>query len=333
MFNFSSVKKILIIRFSSIGDIVLTTPVMRCIKAQHPNIKIHYATKSSFKCLLEHNPYIDHIHVLDRNLHHLIQELWAENFDYIIDLHNNIRSHRIALALLKRVGRVHKLNLGKWLLVNTKSNLIPTSHIVERYLDAASALQITNDQQGLDFFLPPELNMYGLPLPASHRHNYIAWVIGGKHKTKVFPANKIINICRMIDLPVVLLGDGGDKLMGDTIASEVPSVFNAAGLLSIHASALVVQEASVVVTNDTGLMHVAAAFGKKIVSLWGSTVKEFGMYPYMPQAKFNYRTIEEQNLPCRPCSKIGFSECPKTHFKCMNDINDTDVAEAVKGFL
>jgi len=326
-------KKILIIRFSSIGDIVLTSPVLRCIKNQYPDAKLHFVTKVQYKGLLEYNPYIDKIHTLERNISKLIQQLWAENFDFIIDLHNNIRSHRICIALLKRVGRVYKLNFAKWIIVNTKTDLLPTLHVVDRYIEAASHINLKNDNKGLDFFLPPSMNLNQLNIPSVFKeNNYIAWVLGGKHNTKIFPAEKIINICSKLNFPIILLGDSNDQTNGELIAQAASIVYNFAGKLSLFESAMVVKNASVVVTNDTGLMHIAAAFQKKIVSLWGSTVKAFGMYPYMPQAKFDYRIIEVANLSCRPCSKIGFKVCPKKHFKCMNEINENEVLEAILNF-
>ncbi|OQA02145.1 MAG: ADP-heptose--LPS heptosyltransferase 2 [Bacteroidetes bacterium ADurb.Bin408] len=327
-------KKILIIRFSSIGDIVLTTPVVRCIKKQHPDIAVHFATKSAYKGLLEHNPYIDKLHLLDRSLHKLIQELRDEDFDYVVDLHNNIRSQRVCLALLKRVGRVYKLNFAKWLLVNTKTNLLPPVHIVDRYMAAAEALEITNDKQGLDYFLPQGTSIGRFSFSGMLNSTpYIAWAIGGKHTTKILPEDKVRNVCALLKCPVVLLGDNNDKERGEAIASGLPHVINATGQLNLHESALVLRDAAVVVTNDTGLMHIAAALGKKIVSVWGSTVKEFGMYPYMPQAKFNYRTIEVNDLDCRPCSKIGFKACPRKHFRCMREQDEQTILNAINSFL
>jgi len=327
-------KKILIIRFSSIGDIVLTTPVMRCIKKQHSETAIHFATKSACKGLLENNPYIDKLHLLDRSLHKLIQELRDEDFDYIVDLHNNIRSHRICLALLKRTGRVYKLNFAKWFLVNIKTNILPPVHIVDRYMSAADALEINNDMQGLDFFIPEETSLSQYPFAGTLNDlPYIAWAIGGKHTTKILPADKVRNICTLLKHPVVLLGDNNDAQRGEFIASGLSHVINATGLLSLHESALVLKDAAAVVTNDTGLMHIAAALGKKIVSIWGSTVKEFGMYPYMPQAKFNYRIIEVNDLDCRPCSKIGFKECPRKHFRCMAEQDENTILNAINDFL
>ncbi len=149
----SLLKKILIIRFSSIGDIVLTTPLIRCVKKQL-NCELHYLTKKQFSSILENNPYIDKLYTYSNNLNALIPELKSENYDYIIDLHNNIRSHLVKFRLFKAGSNVNKLNLKKWLLVRFKVNLLPKIHIVERYFNAAKKLKVTNDGQGLDYFIP-----------------------------------------------------------------------------------------------------------------------------------------------------------------------------------
>ena len=128
---------------------------------------------------------------------------------------------------------------------------------------------------------------------------------------------------------MILLGDGNDKIQGDQIVSAAGNnVLNACGLYNINQSASIVKQSKVVISHDTGLMHIAAAFGKKIISVWGNTVPEFGMYPYQPDP--DSRIIQVENLKCRPCSKLGFKKCPKKHFRCMNDINTKHVARLAR---
>ncbi|MEQ9415680.1 MAG: glycosyl transferase, partial [Cyclobacteriaceae bacterium] len=129
--------KILIIRFSSIGDIVLTTPVIRVLKTQVDNAEIHYATKARFAGLLKENPYVDKLHLLDDKLGLLITDLKREKFDHIIDLHNNLRTRIIKFSLGVKSSSFNKLNWEKWLMVNLKINKLPSLHIVDRYLQAA----------------------------------------------------------------------------------------------------------------------------------------------------------------------------------------------------
>ncbi len=317
--------KFLIIRFSSIGDIVLTTPVIRCIKKQVEGSIIHYATKQQFLPVIKANPYIDKIHCLNNKLSDLVKELKAEKFDYIIDLHHNLRTFIIKSRLKILDFSYNKLNIEKWLLVNFRINRLPDVHIVDRYLQTVSLFDVINDNKGLDYFIPedekPELSL----LPGDFRQGYIALVIGAKHNTKKLPLNKIINLCNLLLHPVVLLGGYEEKETGEAIKNNTNTlVYNACGKISINQSAFLIQQARIVITHDTGLMHVAAAFKKKIISIWGNTVPEFGMYPYMPDPAS--QIIQVKGLPCRPCSKIGYQSCPKKHFRCMNEINESEIA-------
>lgn len=322
--------KILIIRFSSIGDIVLTTPVLRILK-NTPGLKaeVHYATKKAFASFLGNNPHIDLVHTYDGNLADLIKRLRAEKFDYIIDLHNNLRSTLLKLALRRPSRSFHKLNIEKWLLTKFKINRLPALHIVDRYLAAAGKFGVQNDHKGLDFWLPPAGADWPEIVPNHFKGGFVGFVIGGMHATKRMPLNKIMEICRLLDKPVVLLGGADDAENGKKIAEKLGSkVFNACGRLSLNESALLVKKARVVITHDTGMMHIAAAFSKPIVSIWGNTIPEFGMYPYMPQSPERSHVIEIKGLPCRPCHKIGYKKCPKGHFDCMEKIDPAQVSQA-----
>ena len=318
--------KVLLIRFSSIGDIVLTSPLIRCLKIQSPETEIHYLTKKQNHSLLIANPYISKIWLFDENLSELIPDLKAQNFTFVVDLHKNVRSKYVRLKLGKPSTSFPKLNFRKWLLVNTKINLLPDIHIIDRYFYSLQKLGIRNDGKGLDYFIPQaeEVDLSGL-LP-SYEADYIAFSIGGNHYTKVFPEDKIISVCKSLEKPVVLLGGKEDKDRGDRIAGQCgSSVINGCGIYTINQSASLIRQSAKVITNDTGLMHIAAAFRKHIISLWGNTVPAFGMYPYLPE-KFckNSSIMEVKNLSCRPCSKLGYERCPKHHFRCMND-QDTDL--------
>jgi ADP-heptose:LPS heptosyltransferase len=319
--------KILIIRLSSIGDIVLTSLIVRCLKNQVKNAEIHFVTKQQFKSILESNPYIDKVHVLGENFGDLIHELIPEKFDYIIDLHHNFRSARLKRRLKGKAFSVNKLNWQKMLLIRFKINRLPQKHIVDRYLETTSSLQVENDGKGLDYFIPEKeaFKMSDLPAPFQ-KMGFVAFVIAGTYNTKKLPVEKIIEICQKIDYPVILLGGKKEFDEGEKVLSQSKgNVLNYAGKISLNRSASLVRDAKVVLTNDTGLMHIAAAFQKKILSFWGNTVADFGMVPYQPHPVS--QRMEVENLKCRPCSKLGFQKCPKKHFRCMNEIN---VDEAVR---
>ncbi|MDD3876752.1 MAG: glycosyltransferase family 9 protein [Bacteroidales bacterium] len=324
-------KKILVIRFSSIGDIVLTTPVLRCLKTQLQDCTIHYVTKSVYKGLLEHNKYIDKVICLENNLNDLVHILKNEHYTDIIDLHNNLRSHLLTFKLGIKSTSFNKLNIKKWLLVNIKVNKMPPVHIVDRYMASVAYLGVCNDYLGLDYFISENILA---PVGYIPDKPFIAWIIGGKHNTKLFPVNKIINICKNITFPVVLLGDSNDAVRGSSISEGNPNIINACGKLSLDESVRVIEHSTVVLTNDTGLMHIAAALNKKIISFWGNTVPSFGMFPYLPTStKENSIIFENLDVKCRPCSKIGFKECPKKHFKCMVDIREHEVLEAINSMM
>lgn len=321
--------KILIIRFSSIGDIVLTTPVVRCLKQQCIGVEVHYLTKASYKEVLAANPYIDKLHLLDKNEKPLLQTLKGEGYDYIIDLHHNIRSLRFKLALGVRSRSFDKLNWAKWLLVKLKINLLPDHHIVDRYMATLLFLGIKNDGQGLDYFIPENSQLPENQLAPVYRAGYVAFVIGGQHETKMLPREKILAICQAIQTPVVLLGGPEDKLKGDWIAAQGNGkIFNASGSFKLNESVDLLRKAQLILTHDTGLMHIAAAFRQKIIVIWGNTVPAFGMYPYLPDNQ-DFLSFE-QTLECRPCSKIGYSACPKGHFKCMQQQDTAAIAAAVR---
>lgn len=326
--------KFLVIRFSSIGDIVLTTPVVRILKQQVKGAEIHYLTKLSSKPILEYNPYIDFLWTFDKSLDEILPNLKAEGFDYIIDLHNNLRSLKVKSALGKKAFTFNKLNIEKWLLVNLKINHLPAVHIVDRYVKTLSEFKVFNDLAGLNYFIGDKNEITQNDLPDFCKDGFIALVIGAKHSTKKMPREKIIQLAKNLNYPVVLLGGPEDANNGYEIEKQVGNlIFNACGKFKLNQSASIIQQSKLVITHDTGLMHIAAAFNKPIISIWGNTVPEFGMSPYLPQAPANSIIFEVQNLKCRPCSKIGFEKCPKQHFKCMMEQDVEAIANATKQFL
>ncbi len=316
--------KILILRFSSIGDIVLTTPVVRCLKQQLNGCEIHYATKSRFASLLQDNPYIDKVHLLENSLPDLIKELRQENFDFVIDLHHNLRTFFIKKLVNGKSFSFNKINFEKWLMVNFKINHLPSEHIVDRYLKTVETLGVKGDRRELDFFLNEEEAAFGKVF--STKNNYIAFAIGGQFNTKKMPPERIVELINSLRKNVVLLGGKEDEAAANFIASKTKLVGNFCGKISIHQSAAIIKYADAVITHDTGMMHIAAAFQKKIVTIWGNTIPQFGMQPYLQNDLFFNAEVDD--LKCRPCSKIGFDACPKKHFNCMNlqNINSIKLA-------
>jgi ADP-heptose:LPS heptosyltransferase len=278
------------------------------------------------------NPFIDKIHCLEDNLSSVIKNIKEEHFDYIIDLHNNIRSYIIKSRIGIKSFTVNKINFRKWLIVNFKINWLPDIHIVDRYIETIKFFGVQNDGKGLNYFISNEEKVDLNSLPFPFRNGYIAVVSGGKHASKQIPAEYIIALCRLLHFPVILLGGTEDQHVGKMIAESVgENVFNACGNYNINQSAYLVKQALLLITTDTGLMHIGAAFNKIILSVWGNTIPEFGMSPYLPHP--SSKIYEVKGLYCRPCSKIGFKKCPRRHFRCMKDQDIKKIAETANKLL
>jgi len=292
--------------------------VIRCLKNQIPNCDLHYLTKKKFHSLLEHNPHLTKIHLFDDNFISTFQSLRKEDFDVIIDLHYNIRSKLFSMFLNKPTYSFDKENFNKWLYVVTKRDRLPKTHIVDRYMESTKTLGVINDYKGLEFF-PCECERLDKTDLPDHfvDSNFIIFSIGGTHFTKRMPTNKWLEILTKVPFPVILIGGMEDLVEGNRIAlSPVGKdriIWNACGKLTIGGSANLIKMSSLVISHDTGMMHIAAAYKKPIISIWGNTSPRFGMFPYLTK-NFN---LEVNKLNCRPCSKIGFSKCPEGHFNCM----------------
>lgn len=329
--------KILVLRFSSIGDIVLTSPVLRCLKQQAKEVELHVATKSNFADLLRFSPHVDKVHELDGDLADLIRRLKAEGFDEVIDLHHNLRTARIKRALKARAHSFNKLNIEKWLLVNLKMDRMPRQadgkaplHIVDRYMSTVSHLGVKNDGLGLELFIPKDRAVALSTLPMAHQAGYTAVAIGAAHATKRLPEHLLLDLLQLIEGPVVLIGGSEDQLTARSLANVIGGrIYDATGKYDILGSASLIAQARSVVAHDSGAMHIAAAFTKPLMSVWGNTVPAFGMGPYMPQHPERAGVAEVMGLKCRPCSKIGHDRCPLGHFHCMEQQDLGAIARAM----
>lgn len=299
---------------------------MRLIKQQLKDAEVHFVTKSRFANVVNTNPYIDKVHLLGDSMKELKARLREENFNYVIDLHNNIRSARVRRFINAPSFTFKKLNVRKYLLVNFRINILPDVHIVDRYVDTLKSFGIKNDNRGLDFFIPPGQDFNREQLPEFFRNNFIAFVIGGTWNTKKLPVHKIAEICNSIPYPVLLLGGKNEQEQGARITELTSSnVLDLTGKINLYQSSSLVRDARVVLANDTGLMHIAAAYQKKILTFWGNTVPAFGMYPYMTHR--DSMMMEVEGLTCRPCSKIGYRKCPSRHFRCMESQDSMKAVE------
>ena len=318
--------KILVIRLSSIGDIVLASPVFRCLKKQLPDAGIHLATKEAFKMVTASNPYIDHFHYFNSDLQSFIEQLKAQDFDYVVDLHNNIRSNRIRRALRKKTFVIDKQNIRKFFLTEYSLKFIKIKHITQRSLDTVAPFGIKDDGLGLDYFIAKQHEVPVDDIPASHHAGFIAFVTGATYNCKKLPLQQMQELCRLIEHPIILIGGKGDKDEMEKVASVDPvKIYNACGKFNLDESADLVRRAKLVISHDTGFQYIAAAFKKPVLALWGCTSPRLGFEPYYGERFLRsaprdfYKNIF-LDLHCQPCSK-GTDHCPLGHFNCMRKLD------------
>lgn len=319
--------KVLIIRFSSIGDVVLTTPVVRNLKNQlHGGAEIHYLTKTKFRTLVDSNLHISKVYSIEKSTNEVIEALKEESYDYVVDLHKNLRSARVKRALKVLDFSFEKLNWEKWLLVNFGIDRLPRVHIVDRYMDAVKAFGVENDEKGLDYFIEESDALGKADLPESHHNGFIAVGIGAAHWRKKLRTHQYVELCKRLNYPVALIGGPTERDEGEEIAQKTGAlVWNTAGEMRIGQTASLLQKSVLVITPDTGIMHIAAALKKPIISIWGATIPEFGMYPYHNEAL--NKMVQADHLKKRPCSKLG-TKCKYKPCKCIDELPLDEVVDA-----
>ncbi len=312
-------KKILVLRFSSIGDIVLTFPVVAALKSAYPDCQIDYVTKPAFRHLLEACQGLRHIFTLEGSIRQLRKDINFQTYDAVFDLHNNLRTHLLTAFSGAKVYKYPKNNWNKWLLTRFKIMPDKRQHVVDRYLSTLK------QAFGLEVLAPE--NPYAIPESEQFSiqdttgfapRKYVAFAIGAQFDTKRLPTDLMIKLLQKMELPVVLLGSKEDQPTAQEIVVALggEKVISMVGQLNIHGSAWLVKNAAALLTHDTGLMHIGACFEVPIHFIWRNTVKDVEMYPFRPEQE-NCFQYEVENLKCRPCSKIGFQNCPKGHFACM----------------
>ena len=278
---------------------------------------------------MEYNPHISKHWIYQQREVELIADLKKEKFDLIVDLQKNIQSKKLCSALSVRSISFDKNNIRKWLFVNFKTPALPGTHIVDRYFDSLKSIDLKNDGLGLEFFIDPKIEEKMLNLD----EDYICIALGAAHNTKQIPESILMKICDQVHAKIHLLGGVQDKEKGDRIAKGRKHVMNYAGGCSLHESALHIKNAKLLLTGDTGLMHIAVGLAVPSLVMWGNTVPDFGMYPYYGDKKIYTFNHQVEGLSCRPCSKLGKTSCPKGHFNCMNKQNIELIVEQIQSFI
>jgi heptosyltransferase-2 len=332
--------RILAVRFSSIGDIVLITPLLRALKTRHPDCYLAVATKEEFAPLLRHNPHIDRIIEFSagNRLSQLARDLRAERFTHHLDLHGSMRSR--ALRWLVR-GRWHgypKHRLARTALIRTKRNIYPlgTPPVVERFFAAARDLGVAPDGGPPDLYLD-QLEKEQAKDWLSNRglgkdRPVVVVAPMAAHFTKRWPVEHwqaLVSNLTAGGVDVAVVGGSSDVATCESVADAGGThAASAAGTTGLLGTASLIERAKVVVAGDTGVMHMSTALDTPLVALFGPTVKAFGFFPYQARA-----TVLELDLACRPCSKMGGPVCPLGHHRCLVDISPGEVAAAVEEWL
>ncbi len=324
--DLSKLNKILIIRLSSLGDILLTTPFIRSLKNMFPKLQIDFLLRQEYSDALINNPYINTLYRYSREKESnkkVLADIKRSNYELIIDLQNNFRSKKIKRSLNVLYVSFDKKTIKKFLLVNLKINLLKNAQqIPVRYAQVIENLNLDND--GIDLFTPnkPDEKL-------DIQDNLIGLCPGARHFTKQWPKEYFIALGKKLSesgYKVLLFGGRIDKQLCEEISNEIPGSINLANEDDLLQTAANMKMCKAIICNDSGLMHVASSTNTKVVAIFGSTVKEFGFTPY----NCDDLILENKSLTCRPCSHIGRSSCPKKHFKCMREISPELVFEKVK---
>jgi len=320
-------QKVLIVRFSSIGDIVLCSPVVRCAKQQW-GAEIHFITKQQHAGILAASPHIDKVITIKEKVSEVGDILVQEGYDLIIDLHKNIRSQQVRALCKGRYVTFDKINIQKWLAVHTPINLLPKTHLVDRYFAGLASVGLQYDGAGLDHHVSDADIQSATDLLPS---KYAVLSLGATYDTKRPPVSKLAYMMQIMELHPVLIGGSDVESQAAQLAATTDRPYtNLVGQVSLGVSSAVVRSAQYVVTGDSGMMHIAAAHRRPLIVYWGSTHPMLGMYPYYPtDSDIPYYPLV-QNLSCQPCSKVGKDVCPKGHFRCMRDIGDSEIIKAVQ---
>lgn len=343
-------QKILVIRFSSVGDIVMATPLLRVLHTNFPSSQIDFVVRNEYSELIRDNKNLNHIYEFDTKtgysgLRKLKNQIRMEHYDLVIDIHNSLRSRYLRWMLgAGDIVVINKRIIARTLLVRLKKNFYRNViSVVDRYIEPLHKYGIRNDDKGLELYVSEETRIQTLSkmkkLGINQSGKMIGFCPSAKHATKCWPQEKYaelgIQLANENGAIILLFGGPADKERCSTIADTINKriskggAIDLSGELSLLENAVAMEACTLIITNDSGLMHIASAMKKKIVAIFGPTVREFGFFPVGKEQV----VLERKNLYCRPCSHIGGKQCPEGHFRCMNEIQVEEVIKSIQPFL
>ncbi len=329
---------ILVVRFSAIGDIILTTPLIRALRGQYPGARISMLTKQQYVPLLADNPYLDEVFGIDRtrSVREIAADIRSIKYTHLLDLHGSLRTRALRMLAPGPWSGYSKRRFARELLIRARRNVYKDNvPVPERYFEAADALDVRPDGGPPDFFLSAAAEARAeawLAQAGIGRRSFVAIAPGAAHATKRWPLPQWVTLARQViesGVDVVVLGGIDDSALANELATRVGAhAASAAGALGLQETGAVIKRAAALVSGDTGVMHMATGLATPVVALFGPTVRQFGFFPYQAHA-----TILERDLPCRPCSAMGGPACPLEHHLCMRQITSEAVFTALRQVL
>jgi lipopolysaccharide heptosyltransferase II len=331
----ASPPNILAVRFSSIGDVLLTTPLLRALRFRHPSARITFVVKEPYVPLLSASPHVNEVIGIspDHRLSDLAEQLRGHRFSHLLDLHDSLRSRALRVLVPGNWSSYPKHRMARAILIHAKRNVYRDLRpVAERYFSAARALDVEPDGRPPDLFwdrtaerrVREWFQQSGIP----DMVRPVALAPGAAHATKRWPLEYWEGLTTLLvaqGCQVVVVGGADDASLGSVLARIAPGrVHNAAGLFQLQETGALLQRTSAVVSGDTGVMHMATAVGAPVVALFGPTVQPFGFFPYTKRA-----SVLELTMGCRPCTSKGGPRCPLGHHRCLRDITPELVHEAL----
>ena len=326
--------RILCVRFSSIGDVLLTTPLVRALHRRHPEAELYFVTKRAMTPLVVENPHLTRVIELAPNerIIDLARRLRPLGATHGLDLHGSLRSAALRWLVPCQWSGYSKRKFARTTLISTKINIygrpVP---VAERYFEAARELDVAPDGGPPEFFLAPAAithMKYWLAEVGLNQKRFAVIAPGAAHGTKRWPIahwQALTARLQQLGYGVVAVGGPGDRELANALGA---GVVNVAGEFTLQETGACLARAAVVVSGDTGVMHMATGVGTPVVALFGPTVEPFGFFPYTKRAE-----VLELDLDCRPCSAMGTARCPLGHHHCLEEISPDQVAAAVQRWV
>lgn len=322
---------LLLVRFSSIGDVLLTTPLVRALRARHPDARLVFVTKRAFAPLVADNPRLSEVVALEpgESIRAFARRLAALAPTRGLDLHGSLRSTALRVLVRCPWNGYSKRKLARGVLVSTKIDLYGSDvPVAERYFEAARGLDVRPDGAPPEFFIGQTATDWArqwLAEQGLEERRFAVLAPGAAHFTKRWPLDRwqaMAALLRDRGSALVTVGGETDQALGDALT---PLAVNLAGTLSLQQTGALLSHARFVVSGDSGVMHMATGVGTPVVALFGPTVRQFGFFPYRGRAE-----VLERPLDCRPCSVMGGERCPMGHHRCLVDIAADDVVRATE---